>query len=239
MARDDVFSGENPYERELLIRELGRTPSRRTQTAGVAPAAASGIQAPPTEPAAPMQSFAEGAGSVAGQMAQDAGAPAQKSTSPFESENQDWRGYMKEATRAYAPTLQGIKDEGEREKAVEDYIRSLIPEVEKRGGKINDVRKEKIQTPDGRWIDLYRDITDGTGSGAAEAQWLEEDPNAPQQGAPMGMPGGGGPSSFQGIQSLMPTDTNFYNTLQSRLAQILGGPEALERDALLQQLQGR
>ena len=40
--------------------------------------------------------------------------------SPFQSDNRSWQGYLKEATRAYAPTLQGITDEAAREKAVQE-----------------------------------------------------------------------------------------------------------------------
>jgi len=43
-------------------------------------------------------------------------------------------------------------------------------------------------------------------------------------------------SSFDRIQSLVPTDWDFYNTLQERLGQIVGGPKALDREALLRLL---
>jgi len=42
-----------------------------------------------------------------------------------------------------------------------------------------------------------------------------------------------GPSSFQGIQSLAPTDTGFFNSLQAQLQKALGGPQAFDREALL------
>lgn len=50
------------------------------------------------------------------------------------------------------------------------------------------------------------------------------------------MGAGAGPSSFQGIQSMVPTDTNTFNRLQQTLAQILGGPKALEQEELMKQL---
>jgi hypothetical protein len=52
------------------------------------------------------------------------------------------------------------------------------------------------------------------------------------------MPSGGGQTDG-GQPSLVPTDTNFYNQLQAKLAALLGGPEAFEREALLNKLTGK
>ncbi|HEX6274237.1 MAG TPA: hypothetical protein VFZ53_14450 [Polyangiaceae bacterium] len=49
-------------------------------------------------------------------------------------------------------------------------------------------------------------------------------------------PNGGNGSSFGTIQSLAPTDNEFYNTLQNKIAEILGGPSAFDRDALLRMI---
>jgi hypothetical protein len=109
----------------------------------------------------------------------------------FSSQNPNGRGYLEEATRWYAPQLQAMKDEGERERAVESYLRSLVPELQSRGLNVGDIKKEKMQI-DGKWVDLYRDITNGRGSGAAEAQWLEDN------GSGTGLPMQGGGSMARG-----------------------------------------
>lgn len=49
-----------------------------------------------------------------------------------------------------------------------------------------------------------------------------------------GVPTSSGPSSFQGIQGLMPTDTDFYTRLQQLLQDRVGGPSSTSRDALLE-----
>jgi hypothetical protein len=84
-------------------------------------------------------------------------------------------------------------------------------------------------------IDLVRGFKDPNGTGGW--QFGAENTNAPQ--APQGAPGAmaaAAPSAFQGIQALMPTDTNFYNTLQGKLQEILGGAPAFDRNALIAQM---
>lgn len=68
--------------------------------------------------------------------------------------------------------------------------------------------------------------------GPLQARWGANDNGAPAAAA---MPSGGG-SVDGGSPSLVPTDTNFYNQLQAKLAEILGGPEAFDREALLKKL---
>jgi hypothetical protein len=123
------------------------------------------------------------------------GEPAPGSAAPkpqgFSSQNPNGRGYLEEATRWYAPQLQAMTDEGQREQAVESFLRSLAPELQSRGLNVGDIKKEKMQI-DGKWVDLYRDITNGRGSGAAEAQWLEDN------GSGTGLPMQGGGSMARG-----------------------------------------
>jgi hypothetical protein len=147
-------------------------------------------------------------------------------SSIYQSDNKSLSGYLQEAAAAYRPELIKFGSDAERKAAAESYIRSLEPEMRARGWKGGEIKNEKYQD-NGRWYDLYRDV-----DGAAEAQHLD----VTDDGAQRAMPMGGGPSSFQGIQSLMPTDTGFYNELQAKLQQILGGPQAFDREALLQQL---
>jgi hypothetical protein len=119
------------------------------------------------------------------------GEPAPGSKSAFSSQNPNGRGYLEEATRWYAPQLQAMTDEGQREQAVESFLRSLLPELQSRGLNVGDIKKEKMQI-DGTGVDLYRDITNGRGSGAAEAQWLEDN------GSGTGLPMQGGGSMARG-----------------------------------------
>lgn len=52
----------------------------------------------------------------------------------------------------------------------------------------------------------------------------------------MPLSGGAEGSTFSGIQGLMPTDTDFYQRLQSEVQRLLGGTQATDRDALLRML---
>lgn len=76
--------------------------------------------------------------------------------------------------------LQQIPDEAGRKALAEQTLRGMIPELESMGGKVLDVRGEKIlfDANDGKgplWIDTIQDI-----EGAALPQWIE--PNAGQIG---------------------------------------------------------
>lgn len=88
--------------------------------------------------------------------------------------------------------------------------------------------------------DVIFNYTDGK---PGEAQWNAwTDPaeqarrEAAKQGGGMPVAAGAAPSSFQGIQSLMPTDMGTYDTLQRRLVEILGGQQAFDRNALIDQM---
>ena len=79
----------------------------------------------------------------------------------------------------------------------------------------------------------------GQNADTAWQPWYDENLAAAAPGAgSSGLPpmSDGGMSSFQGIQSLAPTDDDFYKRLQDQIAQILGGPGAMDRDALLKML---
>lgn len=76
------------------------------------------------------------------------------------------------------------------------------------------------------------DIVAAMGSDRAMPWWNDESGGPP----PDQMTAPGGPSAFARIQSLVPTDADFFNTLQNRLAHILGGESALSREALLRLL---
>lgn len=59
---------------------------------------------------------------------------------------------------------------------------------------------------------------------------------APSQAAPAGPSPADAAQMLSTSNGIVPGDTNFYNQLQAKLAEILGGPQALERDALLRRL---
>jgi len=95
---------------------------------------------------------------------------------PFQSGNASVSGYLQDAMNAFAPTIRGIADEAGRKKALNDYVSSLAPEVEKRGGHMSDIRGDGA-TVDGRRIDFFGDI-----EGKALPQYLDvtDQANAPQ-----------------------------------------------------------
>lgn len=75
-------------------------------------------------------------------------------------------------------------------------------------------------------FDIIRDLENGGGF-----QWagLNGKAAAPQ-GAPMGMP------QQQGARSMVPTDDGFGQSMQQKIMEILGGPQAFEQEELLRQL---
>lgn len=134
--------------------------------------------------------------------------------SPFQSQNMSTRGYLDEAVRAFAPTVKGIADEAGRKSAVEQYLRDLTPEVQRRGGTITGIQGENA-TVDGRIIDFFRDI-----EGAADPQYLDKTDEV-QNG---GMGGGAGLDMLGGdplaaIQQALSQYGNSAN-LQALLAQL-------------------
>lgn len=180
--------------------------------------------------------MATAAGSIAGGLREKTGGDASlavvRDPKPgvFQSDNRSLGGYLQEAAAAYRPELIKLQGDADRKAAAEKYIRSLEPELRARGWTGGDIRNEKIQV-DGRWKDLYRGIED-----TADAQYLDvqDDGPAAAMGNAVGTIGAG-PSSFQSIQSLLPTDTSTYNTLQAKLQQLLG-PEATDREALMRMM---
>jgi len=97
------------------------------------------------------------------------------------------------------------------------------------GGTADVVYAHDAQNQDTAWQPWFMD-EGGGGAGAGGAA----------RGFPMTMGGGdNAPSSFETIQSLTPTDTNFMKRLQDMLAQSLGGYSNMDRDSLLQMLEPR
>lgn len=91
-----------------------------------------------------------------------------------------------------------------------------------RGGTADVVYGLKGQNADTAWQPWF--VDEGAAAGA------------PAMTGGAGMAGGSALQSIAPIASMAPTDTGFYQKLQDQLAQILGGPNALDRDALLKML---
>lgn len=88
-------------------------------------------------------------------------------------------------------------------------------------------------------LDVVRGFKDPNGTGGwqygVEADDVTRAGGGGQGGGSLGP---AGPSSFETIQGLMPTDTDFTKKLQDQLAQAAGGYSALDRDALLRMMGG-
>lgn len=198
------------YQNAVLDELRGyRPPNGNTGVAGgiprqVQPAGAGGIESAPP-------------------MAQPA-APAAPNP-VFQSANNSLGGYLQEAAAAYRPELIKIGDEAGRKSAAEGYIRSLEPELRKRGWGGGDIRNEKLQV-DGRWMDLFRDI-----EGEAGAQYLDV------TDSPAAAMGGGGmnPAFGQGMGGL---NALLQGDPSARIQQALGGVQAPNFEALLAALSG-
>jgi hypothetical protein len=138
-----------------------------------------------------------------------AAPPAAKPAGPFQSGNASVSGYLQDATRDFAPTLRGIKDEAGRKSALNQYLTSLEPEVAKRGGHISDIHGDGANV-DGRRIDFFRDI-----EGAADPQYLDV---TDQASAPQGQRGGGMNPLFAGssVAPMLQGDpsANIQNAMQ-------------------------
>lgn len=89
-------------------------------------------------------------------------------------------GYLLNAARYIAPQVQAAKSEADAKSVSENFLRSLLPELQKRGENIGQIKGDKIQVG-GHWIDLFRDI--GT---ASDPQYMDLD-----AGGGGGQPGAG------------------------------------------------
>ncbi len=190
-----------------------------TSRVPVAPAAPTSVPglAPPAE---------EPGGSVP-----EVGAPAPRTGRPYQSHHGTVSGYLQAAVGDYAPTVQGGKNEAEAKSLSENYLRSLIPEIEKRGGRVGEIKGDKIQI-DGQWVDVFRDI-----GGASAPQYLVDDgsgggASAGGQAPPMMVPG---QEQSSLMNALAPTDSGTYQELMRRIQELLG-PEATDRKALMAQM---
>lgn len=198
-----IDQDEQALERRAMMSQLGAT-SAPGLSPGVSPGIDMGQKAP--EQAKPA-------------------APAVPSL--YQSDNASVAGYLQEAMGAKLGDIRKIGDDAGRKSAAEAYIRSLVPEIEKRGGKVGDIRNEKIQI-DGQWRDLVRDI-----DGVAEAQYIVPDEGGPARSAAAAGQMMGMPAPAAG--SAVPTDMSTYEALQRRLQEILG-PQSVDRQALLAQM---
>lgn len=116
-----------------------------------------------------------------------ADAPAAPAAAgPFKSGNASVSGYLHDAMDAFAPTIRGIADEAGRKKALNDYVTSLAPEVQARGGHISDIHGDGANV-DGRRIDFFGDV-----EGKAIPQYLDVTDEGTAPAATAGALGFGG-----------------------------------------------
>lgn len=189
-------------DREALLEQMGRPRQPREQGGVTGPLPGGVVAAPPL--AAP--------------------PPPKEKKGPYQSENRSVSGYLQEAMGAYRPELIKISDEAGRKKAAEDYIRSLLPELEARGAKVGDIKGEKLQL-DGKWYDLLRDI-----EGEAGVQFIE--PSVDAQGNDIM-----GASPLIGGTSQIPLQgSDLFKILMERAMQAAG---MNDRDAIMSQLGGQ
>lgn len=159
-----------------------------------------------------------------------AAAPAPIAPKPFQSGNASVSGYLQDAMKSFAPTIHGIKDEAGRKSALKDYLTSIAPEVQSRGGTMTDIGLSDKARVDGRLIDFYRDI-----EGAAEPQFLDvtDEASQPQMGG-----GNAGLAGAQaGIDGLLQGDP--MAAIRQALEQLMSGGDKPNLAALLGQLGAR
>jgi hypothetical protein len=89
-------------------------------------------------------------------------------------------------------------------------------------------------------LDVVRGFHDPTGGGGWQYGVEADDVTRTGGGAGQGAAqGASGPSAFETIQGLMPTDGRFTQALEDQLAQAVGGYPSLDRDALLRLIGGQ
>ena len=181
-------------------------PMDKMRQAGVGQQPTSGIPSPTAGLAQPRQALPLQAPAGA--------APAQ---APARDYGNDYKSMLMDANAAKAKELQGIADEGQREAAVEAHLRSFIPQLQAMGVNVGDVRKEKMQI-NGQWVDMFQDITNGSGTGAAVPQWLVEDGSSPQMTMPVA-------NAIAGPQ-VAQTDGNFSSEMIAKILAELQGKQA-------------
>ena len=88
-------------------------------------------------------------------------------------------------------------------------------------------------------LDVVRGFKDPNSGGGWQYGVESDDVTRKSGGGGGGSLGPAGPSSFETIQGLMPTDTDFYKKLQDQLAQAAGGYPSMDREALLRLMGGQ
>jgi hypothetical protein len=118
------------------------------------------------------------------QMTQGMTAPPQPKLDP--NDKRSGQQFLTDELNAWLPELRKVTGQSDevRKNMAQEFLNSKVADLRARGVDVLEVKGEKIRTPQG-WIDVIQDIADGRGGGAANAQWLVEDPNAPAAGNPM------------------------------------------------------
>jgi hypothetical protein len=120
--------------------------------------------------------------------------------------------------------LRAIPDEAGRKAFAQKHLQTLIPEVEKQGWKVHDVRGEKMfisggpNNEPGHWADAIVDI-----EGKADIGWTTDLPGAAGGGIPQSFAGGPVASAQNFIGGAMPTiqGQGDYGRLRQQIMQAL------------------
>lgn len=135
---------------------------------------------------------------------------------PFQSGNASVSGYLGDAMRNFAPTIQGIRDEAGRKSALKNYLTEIAPEVQARGGSLTDIRDSDKARVDGRVIDFFGDI-----EGSATPQYLDVTDEATR--APQGISPILGGDAMNNIQSALGKFGQAPDFIQQLLAKLQQG----------------
>jgi hypothetical protein len=212
-----IYDEQPDLEREALLSEMSRTrrAQRRRSPMETASAVAPPLEVPAGEaPAAPYQAQ----GPALGLEGFDTGKLSSGHVSP------------KYVFAKHAQGL-GVNDRDELLRRLQADESGYFKNASWGGNKGDILKIGGELDPKFEGISEF-DVIRAMGEGGKGWQWSGVGPSAAPQ-RPMGPSTFAGPSSFSGIQQLMPTDTDFYNQLQSKLVEILGGSQNLDRQALL------
>lgn len=243
MAEQFLLEDENARDRQALLSQMSGAGPNRPTSASLTGGIGAGM--------------AQAAGSIAGALrekpeAPSMAAPPAESASPYQAKgpamglegfdtNKLSSGHVspKYVFAKHAQGL-GVNDRDELLRRLQADESGYFKNAKWGGNKGDILEVGGELDPKFEGISKF-DVIRAMGEGGKGWQWGDAS-GGQADGGPAAAVGraagmiGAGPSSFQGIQSLVPTDTSAYNTLQAKLQELLGGPQAMDREALLRMM---